>query len=223
MRKIQFGVLAFIILLITVLCICCPLKQNKPEPVVTVIEEPKTEPVVEVIPEPEIIPEPIAQVIPEPVVEPEPLPPEPLEDDEEYLRSINNLDDSESVTKAEFNDDKTAILGAINALSDIMEKKDVNAWLKYIEPSSKEYYSNIANLKKAQKKLPNKTITLNNIGDYFIYVFIPSRKRSQVDEIRYISKNSIKAVQVKDDKSIVVYYYFTKVNDKWMVHLPPIS
>lgn len=176
------------------------------EPVEIVKEEPK-------VTEPVIIPEPPKKEVEVPKEEPK------KEDDDEYRRSINDIE----VSKEEFNYDKTAILHIIEELSTIMETKDFKNWLNYIEPSSKKYYSNITNLKKAQKKLPNKGIALNNIEDYFKYVFIPSRKRSRVDEIRYISKDSIKAVQVKDDKSIVVYYYFTKVDGKWLVHLPPIS
>lgn len=148
--------------------------------------------------------------------------PEVLEDDEEYLRSINNLDISDSITKQEFNDDKTAILKIISELSHIMETKDSKKWLSYIDPESITYYSNPVNLRNAQKKLPTKNLALKNISDYFYYVFIPSRKRSQVDEIRYISKTNIKAVQVREDYSTVVYYYFTKIDGKWLVHLPPV-
>jgi len=143
-------------------------------------------------------------------------------DDEEYIRSTNNLSGDEVVTKAEFADDKSEILRIIDELQDIMETEDVEAWLKYIAPDSIRYYSSPANIRKAQKKLPNKTIVLNGIGDYFKYVFIPSRKRRQVDEIRYISKTNIKAVDVRDDNSIVVYYQFVKVNDKWLVHIPSL-
>lgn len=143
-------------------------------------------------------------------------------DDEEYIRSTNNLSGDEVVTKAEFADDKSEILRIIDELQDIMETEDVEAWLQYIAPDSIRYYSSPANIRKAQKKLPNKTIVLNGIGDYFKYVFIPSRKRRQVDEIRYISKTNIKAVDVRDDNSIVVYYQFVKVNDKWLVHIPSL-
>lgn len=144
------------------------------------------------------------------------------EDDEEYIRSTNNLSSTETVTKEEFNDDKTEILRIIADMQEIMQKEDVNAWLKYIAPDSIKYYSNPANIRKAQKKLPNKTITLNGIGDYFKYVFIPSRKRSEVKEIRYISKTNIKAVDVKSDGSLIVYYQFVKVNNKWLVHIPTL-
>lgn len=143
-------------------------------------------------------------------------------DDDEYIRSTNNLSSDELVTKKEFADDKAQILKIIDEMQDIMENEDVDAWLKYIAPDSIRYYSSPANIRKAQKKLPNKAIVLNGIGDYFKYVFIPSRKRRSVDEIRYISKTNIKAVDVKDDKSIVVYYQFVKVNNKWLVHIPTL-
>lgn len=144
------------------------------------------------------------------------------EQDEEYLRSTNDLKDNETVTKKEFIDDKAQILKIISELNEIMAKEDTQAWLKYISPNSIRYYSNPANIRKAQKKLPDKTIQLKGIGDYFKYVFIPSRKRSNVDEIRYISKNLIKAVEVKPDGSTVVYYQFVKINGKWFVHIPTL-
>lgn len=144
------------------------------------------------------------------------------EEDEEYLRSTNELTENEVVTKEEFIDDKAEILYIISELQEIMENEDTEAWLKYISPDSIRYYSSPVNIRKAQKKLPNKTIQLNGIGDYFKHVFIPSRKRSNVDEIRYISKTNIKAVEVKDDGSTVVYYQFVKVNGKWLVHIPTL-
>ena len=144
------------------------------------------------------------------------------EEDEEYIRSTNGLKNDEIVTKEEFIDDKAEILQIISELQDIMEKEDTEEWLKYISPDSIRYYSSPANIRKAQKKLPNKTIQLNGIGDYFKHVFIPSRNRSNVDEIRYISKTNIKAVEVKDDGSTVVYYQFVKVNGKWLVHIPTL-
>ena len=144
------------------------------------------------------------------------------EEDEEYIRSTNELNEDEVVTKEEFIDDKAEILHIISELQEIMENEDTEAWLKYIAPDSIRYYSSPVNIRKAQKKLPNKTIQLNGIGDYFKHVFIPSRKRSNVDEIRYISKTNIKAVEVKDDGSTVVYYQFVKVNEKWLVHIPTL-
>ena len=183
-----------------------PKKDKKPEPGKTEQAAPVEEK------KPEVKPAPVKEEKPE-----------PDETDEEYLRSTDNLDKNDKVTKEEFNEDKAAILKIIEELSVIMENKNVEGWLKYIEPESIKYYKNPVNLQKAQQKLPNKTVKLRSINDYFKYVFIPSRKRSKVDEIRYISKTSIKAVQVKTDKSIVVYYYFTKIGNQWFVHLPEVD
>ena len=177
----------------------------------------------EVVP-PEITPEEEPTPVEEPVVmeEPEEEIIEISEEEEEYLRSTNNLDETTIVTKEEFNEDKATILKIISELQVVMDTKDSKKWLNYLDPESIHYYSNPVNLRNAQKKLPSKYVKLNNISDYFYYVFIPSRKRSQVDEIRYISKTNIKAVQVREDYTTVVYYYFTKINGKWLVHLPPV-
>ena len=89
--------------------------------------------------------------------------------DDEYLRSIAGLEGT-SVTKKEFEDDKHEILEIISELAIIMETKDTLSWLKYIDEPSKEYYKNPVNLRKAQRKLPNKLIELKTIEDYFKYV-----------------------------------------------------
>ncbi len=141
------------------------------------------------------------------------------EDEEEYKRSTQALSAEELVTKEEFAEDKSEILRIIKDLQKIMEKEDVEAWLKYVDNDSKNFYSNPVNIRKVQKMLPNKAIVLNGIGDYFKYVFIPSRKNREITEIRYISKTNTKAVQVNDDGSITRYYQFIKVKGKWYVQL----
>ena len=143
----------------------------------------------------------------------------PEEDEEEYLRSTQALSAEELVTKDEFAEDKAEILRIIKELQKVMEKEDVEEWLTYVDTASKNFYSNPVNIRKVQKKLPNKAIVLNGIGDYFKYVFIPSRKNREITEIRYISKTNTKAVQVNDDHSITRYYQFIKVNGKWYVQL----
>jgi hypothetical protein len=142
-----------------------------------------------------------------------------LVDDDEYIRSTQDLSAEELVTKDEFTEDKAEILRIIKELQKVMEKEDVEAWLSYVDKDSKNFYSNPANIRKVNKKLPNKAIVLNGIGDYFKYVFIPSRKNREITEIRYISKTNTKAVQVHDDGSITRYYQFIKVNGKWYVQL----
>ena len=140
-------------------------------------------------------------------------------DEDEYNRSTQALSAEELVTMEEFAEDKAEILRIIKELQKVMEKEDVEAWLSYVDKDSKNFYSNPANIRKVNKKLPNKAIVLNGIGDYFKYVFIPSRKNREITEIRYISKTNTKAVQVNEDGSITRYYQFIKVNGKWYVQL----
>ena len=136
-------------------------------------------------------------------------------DDEEYSRSNYNV----NITKEEFLNDKNEILSIIAKLSEIMSNYDYEAWLPYIDKQSLEYWSNPINLKNASKRLPVKNQRLGNLNDYFRMIFVPSRKNRTVEEIRYISRDSVKAVEVRDETDIV-YYNFVKINGKWLVKIP---
>ena len=205
------------VLISLVLGVCLISCGSKPQveetiPEAPVVEETQTIEIPE--PEPEVIEEPEddVELINEEVTIQE-------EDEEEYLRSTQALSADEFVTKDEFTEDKAEILRIIKELQKVMEKEDVEAWLKYVDKDSKNFYSNPVNIRKVNKKLPNKAIVLNGIGDYFKYVFIPSRHNREITEIRYISKTNTKAVQVHEDGSITRYYQFIKVNGKWYVQL----
>ena len=80
-----------------------------------------------------------------------------------------------------------------------------------------------SHLAKASARLPRKDVKVKNLFDYFNYVFIPSRVGYTVENIRYINSKSVKAVQVKENETEIVYYNFVKVNGKWMVQLPPLD
>ncbi len=136
--------------------------------------------------------------------------------DDEFSRSTVGV----SITREEFNSDKTDILRIIGELSVVMANNDYDSWLKYIDPESVKYWSSPRNLLNASKRIPQK-IRLSSLNDYFRYVFVPSRSGRFVEEIRYISHDSVKAVQVRD-KLDIVYYNFVRVNEKWMVNLPEL-
>lgn len=154
-----------------------------------------------------------------PVVAEEPEQPaqETILEDEEFNRSTAGVE----ISREEFNADKNEILRIIGELSSIMADYDYESWLGYISPASVEYWSGSKNLLNASKRLPQK-IRLANLNDYFRYVFVPSRKGRSVEEIRYISRDSVKAVQVREDRDIV-YYNFVRENGKWMVNLPELQ
>ncbi|WP_407428899.1 hypothetical protein [Treponema sp.] len=136
--------------------------------------------------------------------------------DDEYSRSVGDI----QISRDTFIDDKEKILQIIKDLDSIMKNMNYNSWLSYVEPESIDYWKLRKNLQKYEKHLPIKGIKLRDLQDYFKHVFVPSRKGREVTEIRYISDTYIKAVQVRDNQGDLIYYYFNKINGKWMVHLP---
>jgi len=142
------------------------------------------------------------------------------EEDEEYVRSTSKMEGN--VTKEVFSEDKKAILQKIAELDAIMKNHDYNSWHTYIDDESLAYWQDMRNLHKISTRLPIKGIKVESLEDYFKYVFIQSRIGRQIDEIRYISDTSIKAVQVRDQQDIV-FYYFHKINGEWKLHLPPLE
>ena len=232
--------LTFSIVFLGVLVSCGSTDVPPQAPVVEepapVVEEPAAEELEPVVEEPAPLIEEPAPIVsePEPVVEepvpviaePEPVVEEPAADDE-YERSVGAV----SVDRNTFAGDKEEVLRIISELAEIMadsaSNKSYNAWLGYVEQSSKDYWKLRKNLQAAQKKLPVKGIRLQSLQDYFKHVFCPARRGREVTEIRYISDTYIKAVQVHKTEGadareapVTVYYYFNKINGHWMIHLP---
>ena len=184
-------------------------------------EEPKPEPKKE---EPKPAPK-KEEPKPEPKKEePKPAPKKEEVADEEYTRSVAQMA-GQAVDVATFNKDKEAVLAIINELNSVMKEQNYKSWLNYLDDESKTYWSNKSNLKKAQKRLPVKGLTLATLEDYFKYIFIPSRQGNEMDEIRYETESSVKAVQIRTDEDghyagDTVYYYLRKVKGVWKLHLP---
>ncbi len=151
---------------------------------------------------------------PEPKVEPktEELP------KDEYSRSVGNL----NISKDTFESDKKEIMSMISELALIMKDKNYKKWLEYIDHDSQAYWSKLANLRKAQNRMPVKGIQLKSLEDYFKYVFVPARTNRTISEIRYISETYVKAVEVQNDMDLI-YYYVKKNNGKWIINIPPLD
>ena len=230
----------FFLIFIVVLLFSCgtdqPVQIEEQEPVqVSPVAEPTPEPVVEQKPAPEPVPVQEPVIVQEPEPEPEPIPePEPVvfvdepevviieevsEEIQEYSRSISTLEDGSSITEDTFLKDKQEILEIISKLETIMKGKKYNDWLSYLTPDSKTFWSNKKNLSELSQKLFSKyNFELKNLREYFEYFFIPARKGRVVDEIRYVTPIEIKAVQYKD-KEDIIYYYFEKIDGKWLIRL----
>lgn len=143
---------------------------------------------------------------------------EKKEKHEEYARSVSNLG-SAKVSFDDFQRDKADILTIIADLDKSMKTLNYSLWRTYLTPASISYWSNKLNLQIIATKLPKKGVSLKNLSDYFLNVFIPSRIDRKVTEIRYISPIEVKAVEVQGEKDII-YYEFEKVGERWLVKLP---
>lgn len=137
----------------------------------------------------------------------------------EYERATQDLV-GEVVSMDTYALDKKIILAKIAELNEVMKSKNYKAWIGYIDRSSVDYWSQKKNLSAVSKQLPVKGLNLRTLEDYFNYVFIPSRMGRRIDEIRYISSTSIKAVQVKNADEVIIFYNFKKVDGEWLVELP---
>lgn len=186
-------------------------EKNNEEPTEAVVEEKKEEP-----PAPVQKQEPAKKVEKKEKPKEDVQPPSPIDD--EYARSVGNV----AVTKDRFVEDKAEILGIIEKLATIMKEKNYGAWMNLLDEESISYWKQKQNLKKAQSRLPIKGIQLRTMEDYFKYIFIPARQNRTITEIRYISDKYVKAIEMKESVDYV-YYYFNKVDGKWMLHLPPLT
>lgn len=140
------------------------------------------------------------------------------EENEEYLRSVADI----QVSRETFISDKREILQIISELSDVMENEDYSRWITYIDQDSISYWSQSTVLQKAASRLPVKGLKLSSLRDYFYNIFIPSRKGKDVDEIRYLTTDTVKAVHVNGDTD-VVYYTLYKIDGVWKIHLPKLN
>jgi len=180
-------------------------QENKEQPKIAEKKEPVT-------PKVEQIEPPKEEVKEEVKVEPKKT------EDNEYSRSVGNLD----ISKDTFEADKKEIMKMISELSKIMKDRNYPSWLKYTDEETKVYWSKKSTLLKAQKRMPVKGIQLKTLEDYFKYIFVPARQQSSISEIRYESSTLVKAVEVQDDADIV-YYYFKKIDGKWFIHIPQLD
>ncbi|HBG66951.1 MAG TPA: hypothetical protein DDW78_10845 [Treponema sp.] len=206
----------------------------KDDPVPVVWKDPQVQPEVKAEPKKEEPPKEEPKKT-EPPKQEEPAKPEPPKEEapkevqhsEEYTRSVKQMQGGANISEETFNEDKKKVLAIIENLDEIMKKNDYKAWLTYLDDESIKYWSQRSNLQKVSKRLPIKGVQINSMEDYFKYIFIPSRSGHKVDEIRYLTETSVKAVQVKKDEDgtiqgDTVYYNLRKINGQWKLHLPTL-
>ncbi|GHU40583.1 hypothetical protein FACS1894190_07660 [Spirochaetia bacterium] len=106
----------------------------------------------------------------------------------------------------------------VQNLNGIISRRDYNKWVSYL---SSEYFLTISSKEfldaQSQKDLlRTKKIVLKSAKDYFIYVVVPSRAQSRVDDIEFISETRVKAYTVNRGQRMRLYELERK-NDSWLI------
>lgn len=120
------------------------------------------------------------------------------------------------ITKKHYNDTMDEIKIVVDGLNKITASKDYTTWLRYLSDQYKRTYSNLSILKTISDSLPVKGLKLNNLKDYFNYVFVPSRQKIKVDDIKFLSPVKVNVVMLSKGKELLVYD-LEKINEKWLL------
>ncbi len=177
---------------------------GKPEPKA---EEPIKKPVVQETPvKPEPKPEPVVKKTTPPVVE--------KSSDNEVIAEFDGVE----ITKKDKAKAKSEIEVVVSKLNKITDKKDYAHWYTFLSDDYISRFSNPRELKSVSKRLPGiyKGVKLKNLNDYFTYVFVPSRQRCRVDDIKYLSPTKVRVIKKYKGKDLV-FYNLKKIGNKWLL------
>jgi hypothetical protein len=119
----------------------------------------------------------------------------------------------------------------IDTLNKAIAAKNYNDWKSTLSDEYFELISSPEYLAKASDApvLKTRKIVLKSPNDYFLYVVIPSRANSKVDEIEFVTENRVKVFHRetrtrKDENNVtqteVRYlrlYELIKIDDKWKI------
>ncbi|MDR0708784.1 MAG: hypothetical protein LBF77_01815 [Spirochaetaceae bacterium] len=131
-----------------------------------------------------------------PVQQPEPAPvpapaPEPPPEEAEVF-------DPQTITQEVYDTTKAEIEEVIRQLNRICAQKDYDSWLEWLEDDYIKMVSDPKYLKELSEtpRLRSTNQQLNNLKDYFLYVFAASRQNARVDEIEFLSPQRVEVIGV---------------------------
>lgn len=135
---------------------------------------------------------------PEPESEPEPTPPEVSE--ELYDRTFSAVE--EMIT--EFNR--------------IIANRDFGAWKGHLTERYIRTYSDPDVLEQSSQSsvLVRNNIVLRDLQDYFTYVVVPSRANARLDDLVFVSEDTVEAIMVINERRYVLYL-LKNVDDRWKI------
>jgi hypothetical protein len=108
------------------------------------------------------------------------------------------LFDPQSISRETFNATKAEVEAVIKTLNSINQRKDYQAWLKYLDAGYREKLSSPEFLENQSKqpRLASQKIVLSSLRDYFMHVFIPARMNARVDTIEFDDHKKVKVIAI---------------------------
>lgn len=123
--------------------------------------------------------------------------------------------DTVKITKETFDSTKTEIELVVEDLNKITISRDYQKWLQYLSLEYRRFYSSPIVLKEVSDSLPVKGIQLNNLKDYFNFVFVPSRQNMRVDDIKFVSSTRVYVIMEIAPGSPAAIYILEKTKEGW--------
>lgn len=147
------------------------------------------------------------QVEEEPSTPPEPETEPALEPEPEILEEEAEVEEEYELDEEEYQETKRDLSQLVSELNEIIASRDYENWLEYLTDEYKEHYSDPEVLKEFSDSpvLKKYNISLRSLRDYFNYVVVASRRNVQIDDIKAVGPDKVKAYMDVDGKTVVVY------------------
>ena len=141
-------------------------------------------------------------------VEPEPEP-EPADqpDEQDY-----------EVTEEVYEQTFTEVEKTIQALNEIIQDRDFDAWKSYLTDAYIQHYSDEERLEEISGMpiLQRNNISLDSLRDYFRWVVVPSRSNARLDDLNFVSDDEVEAIMSVNGQQVILYH-LQNVNGSWKI------
>lgn len=121
-------------------------------------------------------------------------------------------------TETEYRQTFVQVEEIISELNRLIRERRFEEWLGYLTDEYRATLSDPAFLKEASERpaLKNRGVVLSNLRDYFINVVVPSRANLRLDDLVFVSADSVEAIMEIQDSRITLYYLVLQ-NGVWKI------
>ncbi|MCL2276850.1 MAG: hypothetical protein FWC21_03040 [Treponema sp.] len=132
--------------------------------------------------------------------------------------------DPTNVSHEYYSSIRSEVRNFIGRLNAIVRNHDYNTWLLSLSQEYIDYYSSpdFLHEQSQQPLLRMSNRTLHSLNDYFVYVFVPSRTRANINledvDIEFISEHRVRAFITREsDGEREILYTLEEIDDIWRI------